>query len=281
MRIGIFTVSMPECTPQEAIALAAELGYEGLEWRCTSDTGDGSKPSFWSGNRAGLTVDEVFEKATELKSLARKNGLAYPALGTYIDCHNLDAVDQHMRAAVAIGAKALRIGPGRYVRDQPYSTQLDGARRQYEQIVPMARSYGLRAVVETHMGQLCPSVAKAVRLLDGLPTEAVGIMWDPANQVAEGLEDYAMALDVAGDYLHEVHCKNLAWLATDHADGGVTWKAGACPIHRGVVDWRTVLPLLKSRGYDGWLFLEDFSTELPLKQRLAFNIKWLRDLLAG
>jgi sugar phosphate isomerase/epimerase len=41
------------------------------------------------------------------------------------------------------------------------------------------------------------------------------------------------------------------------------------------------LAKLAGHGYDGWLTVEDFSTETPLAERTADNLQYLRSLLAG
>ncbi|POP36226.1 sugar phosphate isomerase/epimerase, partial [Blautia producta] len=33
MKTGVFTVSMPEYSPKEAVRILKELGYDGVEWR--------------------------------------------------------------------------------------------------------------------------------------------------------------------------------------------------------------------------------------------------------
>ena len=37
--------------------------------------------------------------------------------------------------------------------------------------------------------------------------------------------------------------------------------------------------VLRRHGYDGWVTCEDFSTKLPLEQRCADNLAYLRSLL--
>ncbi len=202
-----------------------------------------------------------------------------PSVGAYIDCNNLDDVRLHCEAAQALGAKNIRIGPGRYDETRNYIDQVNHAKKQYAKVAGIAEEYEVRAVIETHMGQLGPSVTQAMDILKNLPDEHVGIMWDPGNQVAEGLEVYSMALDIAGDYLAEVHIKNLLWEYSEQNGRQSVWQSSTCPVHRGIVNWPKLIALLKNRNYDGWLFFEDFSTEQPLDIRLKENLKWFRELL--
>jgi len=279
MKFGVFTVSIPDWEPLEAMERLAAMGYDGVEWRCTEDKGDRAKPSFWSGNRTSMTAREVIEKSPSLKKKAGELGLEMPSLGSYIDCPDPADVELHMQAAVAIGAKSLRIGPGRYDgKSGTYPELLKRARTQYAKVAKLAQKYGVRAVIETHMGQLGPNVSKARAILERLDPEFVGIMWDPGNQVCEGSEVPQMALEIAGEYLAEVHVKNMRWERKGEENGQTIWFPEACPVNEGVANWPAIMSVLKKAGYDGWMFFEDFSTAQPLVERLQRNIKWFREL---
>lgn len=280
MKFGIFTVSMPDYEPEKALEVAAELGYDGLEWRVVKDEGDRAKPSFWSGNRTSMTAEELIANAAALKSKAASCKMEMPSLGTYIDCHNLEIVELSMKAAAAIGAKSLRIGTGAYKPESgAHREQMARAKAQYAKVAELAGKYGVKALIETHMGLITPSVSLAASVLEGLSPEKVGIMWDPGNQLIEGRETYRMAIDIAGPYLAEVHVKNCFFEEFAIAGGTMQWRPHWCQIQLGVVNWREAVAELKQAGYSGWLMFEDFSTELPLSDRLKNNIAYFKSIL--
>jgi sugar phosphate isomerase/epimerase len=282
MKLGVFTVSMPDYDLPRAMEKLAELGYDGLELRVFEDKGDRTKPGFWSGNRASITAAEIVARAGELKTKAAACGLAIPSLAAYVTSANLPAVEEHCRAAVALGAQNLRINACAYDAARGnYPEQVAEERARYAAVAQMATRYGIRAVIETHMGQLCPTVAAAVNVLRGLDPRHVGIMWDPGNQIHEGLEVYSIALESAGPYLAEVHAKNARYAAGDRANGRAVWKPAWCPLREGIVDWPGVIAALKSAGYTGWIMFEDFSTEHPLDERLKGNLAWFRELIGA
>jgi sugar phosphate isomerase/epimerase len=273
-------VSVPEWDPVQCLEELVAIGYEGVEWRVIEDKGDRSKPTFWSGNRSSMTASEVKAQAATLKAKAREVGIEMPSLGAYIGCENLADVELHFQACVAIGAKNIRIGAGRYSPENGlYPVQMKALKARYAEVAKLAARYGVRAQIETHMGQLCPTVHKAMAILDGLDPAHVGIMWDPGNQIVEGSEQYRMAIEMAGPYLAEVHVKNMAWRPGEEKDGRTTWSVGAAPVSKGIVDWPAVLVALKATGYDGWLMFEDFSTDVPMRERVVGNLKWFRTLL--
>ncbi|MFP4379332.1 MAG: sugar phosphate isomerase/epimerase family protein [Candidatus Sumerlaeia bacterium] len=280
IKLGVFSVSMPDYEPMDALEVLAELGYDGVEWRVTNDEGDRENPSFWSGNRTSMTAEEVVERADALKTKASELGLEMPSLGTYIGCEDLQVVEGHMMAAKTLGAKSLRIGPGGYDKENGhYWDDIKKAKEQYAKVADLAAEHGVRALIETHMNLLCPSVSKTMRILEGLDPKHVGIMWDPGNQVKEGLEVYSMALDMAGEYLAEVHVKNMRYEKGERERGQQQWSDHWCRIQDGIANWPAIIDELKKRGYEGWMMFEDFSTEVPLKDRLKNNVTWFRELL--
>jgi sugar phosphate isomerase/epimerase len=282
MKLGVFTVSIPEWQPEEALEKLSKMGYQGVEWRITADDGDRAKPSFWSGNRCGMTSEELLARADSLKAAAKRWNMAMPSLGTYMDCDDLPAVETAMRAAVAIGAASLRVGPGYFntkAGADPYPVQLERAQARYAHVARLAAKYGVRALIETHMHQIAPSTMAAAAVLKGLDPRHVGIMWDPGNQVMEGREKTAMALQIAGNLLAEVHVKNMRFDPGKTDDGRFVMYPASAPVDAGVVDWPSLIPELKAAGYDGWLFFEDFCTERPMEERLRHNLEFFRKIV--
>jgi len=280
MKLGVFTVSMPDYELPAAMEKLAAMGYAGLELRVCEDKGDRSKPSFWSGNRASVTAEEIIARAGELKTKAKACGLEIPSLAAYVNSADPQSVEEHCRAAAALGAMNVRINACPYdAKRGDYPRQAEEERSRYADVAQIAARHGVRAVIETHMGQLCPTVATAMHVLRDLDPRHVGIMWDPGNQIHEGLEVYSMALELAGPYLAEVHAKNGRYAQGEPTQGRATWKPVWCPLREGLVDWPAVIAALKRSGYAGWIMFEDFSTDQPLDARLRDNLAWFRELI--
>lgn len=278
MKFGIFTASAPEYYPLELMDVLAKIGYDGIEWRVARDKGDKSKPSFWSGNRAGLSAEEIITQSEALCAKAKALNLEMPSLASYINNDNLEDVALHFKAANSIGARNVRISPNLYdVEAGGYVEQLAKCKVKYAKVAKLAEQYGVRAIIETHMQYLCSSVYQTMAILGGLNPAYVGIGWDPCNQVYEGRETYEMALDIAGEYLAEVHVKNCVYKRDEEG----TFVMEDCPVNSGLVDWKKIVGLLKKQGYNGWLFFEDFSQDKPLLDKLTFNLPWFRGLITA
>ena len=86
-------------------------------------------------------------------------------------------------------------------------------------------------------------------------------------------------MEVLGPYMAHVQLKKARWRqAGRRADGGVEWRAEFAPLTEGVVDVPALFRALRQVGYDGWVSIEDFSTEQPLGDRLRDNLAYLRRL---
>ena len=273
MQFGIFTVMTPPFTPAACMERFSALGYDGIEWRVK----DGEPAD---GHQATLSVATLQEQGQTLQAQCAAAGLAMPSIATYVHSTDLDAVERHLQAIAAAGISKARIGPGRWrPAEESWTEAFAAAQERYRSVAALAERYGVRCLIETHHGQLGPSVATACQLLAGLDPQWVGIMYDPANQIHEGLERYDVAIQAAGPYLGEVHAKNCRWVPGETVDGRVQWRAEWCPMREGIVDWPAVLSCLQDHGYDDWIMFEDFSQQLPLDERLRDNIAWFRSLI--
>jgi len=110
MKVGVFTVGLPDLTPEEAVQEIKDAGYDGVEWRVTRvpDEVKGEEPSFWGNNLCTLAPTE--EEARRARRISEEAGLEIPGLGTYVAVGDLEAADEAMRFAVTAGAAQVRVG---------------------------------------------------------------------------------------------------------------------------------------------------------------------------
>jgi len=278
MKVGVFTVGLPDLTPEEAVSELAGAGYDGVEWRVARVPEEvrNEEPSFWGNNLC--TLEPVMEEAERGRHLAEVAGLEIPGLGTYIGVGDLEATEEAMRFAKTAGAPQVRVGVSRPDGGRPFREMLGESRAYLEEVEKLAGEHGVKALVEIHHGTICPSASLAHRLVDGLDPGRVGIIYDPGNMVHEGFEDYGMGLDLLGPYLAHVHLKNAAY---DRPEGGGVWTARWSPLEDGVVDFGRLFEGLARVSYDGWLVIEDFSAARPTREALRHNLDFVRSLHAG
>jgi sugar phosphate isomerase/epimerase len=276
MKLSVFTVMLPDLTPEEAAQALQAAGYDGVEWRVTRvpEERRGEPPSFWGNNRCTLAPTEA--EARRARSLAQSAGLAIPNLGTYIAVGDLSATEEAMRFAQVAGAEQIRVGVGSS-QGASYAERFAAAQAFLTEVEPLALRYGVRALVEIHHRTICPSASLAHRLVSHFDPQAVGVIYDPGNMVYEGFEDYDLGIELLGPYLAHVHLKNGAFT---RPEGGGVWTAHWAPLEDGVVDFPQVLAALRATGYDGWLSMEDFSAARPSREALRHNLAFIRGAIA-
>src|SRR5215213_2889695 len=279
MKFAVFSVSLPEWTPEEAVRNLAEPGYDGVEWRIADDP-PRATPGFWQGNRCTFPLSTFVEDAPRIRALSESAGLAIPAIASYVKAADLENVERVFRGVAALGAPKVRIQVPRYDGQASYVELWERARRDYTEVARLAHTHGVKALVEIHHETIVPSASAARRFLDGFDPESVGAIYDPGNMVWEGHEQYRLGLETLGPYLAHVHAKNSSWRQTgQRADGSLAWEAEWAPLDKGIVDLHELFAALRAVGYDGWISVEDFTTDPPLSERVLKNVSYLRKSL--
>jgi sugar phosphate isomerase/epimerase len=276
VRFSVFTASTPEWSPREAAQNLAAQGWDGIEWRIT-DQDAAEAPGFWAGNRATWPLTGLEESVREIASVTRGAGLAFSGIGGYARCDNHDDVERMLAATAALGAGRVRVTMP-WTDSGEYRELFAAARADLEWVAARAEQHGVKALVELHHETITASASAAFRLIDGLDPARVGVIHDLGNLLIEGQERWASAFELLGPYLAHIHIKNARWVAeAPDADGVVAWVNEWAPLRTGQADVRAYIAALVRHGYDGWITLEDFSTERPLAERTADNLAFVRD----
>lgn len=275
MKFSVFTASTPDWAPEEAARRIAELGWDGIEWRIT-DQAEAEPPGFWAGNRATWPMTGLEARLGDIARVTAEAGLEFSGLGGYAQAADHEGVDRMLRATAELGARRVRVGmpaPG-----DDYPATFARTRADVERAARVAAELGVQALVELHHRTVTPSASAALRLVDGLDPAHVGVIHDLGNLVIEGQEDPLAGLQLLGPYLAHVHVKNVAWRPTEERgfDGAVVWREEWATLRGGIADVEAYFRALAAVGYDGWVTLEDFSIELPLAERLADDLAYLR-----
>lgn len=279
MRFSVFTASTPQWTPAQAAGILAAQGWDGVEWRVT-DQEEAAEPGFWAGNRATWPLHRMEERLADIARVTREAGLELSAVGGYVRSHDRVDVERMLAATATLGAGRVRVlmpalGGNRY------PALFAAARRDLAWVAARAAEHGVTALVELHHGTVVASASAAVRLVDGLDPAHVGVIHDIGNLVIEGHEDYLAGFEMLGPYLAHVHVKNVAWRPTgEQPDGSTGWVWEWAPLRTGQADIEAYFRALDAVGYDGWVTVEDFSTDLPLAERTLDNLRYLREVHA-
>jgi sugar phosphate isomerase/epimerase len=275
MRFSVFTASTPEWTPTEAVTTLAAQGWDGIEWRVTDQVAS-DDAGFWVGNRATWPMTGLESNLDEIARITTGAGLAYSGIGGYAGSADHDNVERMLAATAQLGAERVRVAMPA-PRLGGYREHVASVRADLEWVAGRAAVHGVQALIELHHGTITSSASAAFRLVDGLDPARIGVIHDLGNLVIEGQEDHSAAFEILGPYLAHVHVKNVAWVPGEAAeDGTVGWQADWATLRGGQADVFAYIAALVRHGYDGWVTLEDFSTELPLEERTADNLAYLR-----
>jgi sugar phosphate isomerase/epimerase len=277
MKFSVFTASTPQWSPEVASRTLAAQGWDGIEWRVT-DQEDSAIPGFWAGNRATWPLATLARDTPEIARITRDAGLELSGLGGYAPCDDHDGVETLLVATAALGARQVRITVPRTGTKGNYREAFALARHHFEWVAERAAAHGVKALVELHHGTLTSSASSALRLIDGLDPEHIGVIHDLGNLLIEGKEDHLSAFELLGSYLAHVHVKNVRWSPRSIAepDGSVLWDWQWAPLRTGQADVRGYFDALREFGYDGWVTSEDFSIDLPLEERTRDNLAYLK-----
>jgi sugar phosphate isomerase/epimerase len=277
--VSLFTVAIPRSTPEETLAKLRAWGYDGVEWRICRDTGDPATPGFWSGNRCTLQEDWPDERFAEIARLTREAGLRVPNLGTYFGAEDPARVERFMGIARLFDCPSLRICCPIFDGETPYGELLTRFMDQLRALMPLAERHGVRMLLETHNRTIIPSASATWRVVSAFPASRVGVTFDPGNMVFEGYEDYRMGLDLLGDYLALVHLKNARHaVAKARTPQRSLDQPAMSPLREGRVDLHALFAALRRARYEGWISVEDFSTEHPEDERLQDDLRCIRAL---
>jgi sugar phosphate isomerase/epimerase len=278
VKLSIFTASTPDWTPAEAAQILAAQGWDGIEWRVT-DQEDAPEPGFWAGNRCTWPMTGLEDRLPEIAEVTRAAGLEFSGIGGYARAYDRPNVERLLGATSVLGAGRVRVNMP-LLEQGTYRELFAKTRDDLDWATERAAHHGVKILVELHHRTIAASASSAVRLLDSFDPEHIGVIHDVGNLVYEGHEDYRAAFDMLGPYLAHAHVKNVAWAPVEQLAGGVTrWQADWATMREGQADIAGYLRALREHGYDGWVTSEDFSTKLPLEQRCADNLAFLRSLL--
>ena len=183
MKLGVYSIVLPDYRREEAAAKVAEIGYTGIEWTVGYED-----RVFNSGEQWHVSLDHLEEDAPRAKEVAQRYGLDIPSLGTSAETGDFEKIERLMKGAVAMGAPMLRIGSARYDGTTPYDELRAMVIDNYRTIETMAARHGVKALIEIHSHTICPSASATMRVLENFDPRHVGAILDPGNMVIEGME---------------------------------------------------------------------------------------------
>ena len=286
MKYSVFTVGLPEMTPEEALKNIKDCGYNGVEWRVINKPDDkailNEKPSYWGNNLCTIDSATLVEQAPALKAMCDQYQIEVNALGTYLTCtDDPEKIESAMQAATILGCPRIRVNSLKYDGSKSYQDVFEEAVAGFRVVEKLARQYKVKANFEMHFGNITPSASAALRLASHFDSRYIGVIYDTGNVIFEGFENYKMALEILGEYLDYVHIKNGKWNLVNEENGIKSFKPGWATFKGGFADFPEFFQALKAVGYDGYISFEDFSDAASSQEKLRNNLEYIKSIAAS
>lgn len=281
MRIGVDGRKIPRAAELGALRSldhGRELGMEGLFFRTVLEMSPTLDPDELRAVKAHADALGMYLET----GLGKVNPYALPeapeirAIG---DGDTRRGFERMMRACAAIDCRELWIGtanykgqyPGywaydRFRTDVSWEDQLAASEKFLRVLAPVARDLGIHLNLETHEEI---TTVECVRLVEAVGPDVMGITFDTANVLQRGEDPVAAARRVA-PYVRQTHVKDLA---LSFGAEGVYRQARPCG--QGVVDFRTILPILAASRPDLNLSIENPTGRSPIAPIQIFDPVWL------
>ncbi len=237
-RISSCTIPVRDLPAAEAMRVMAAAGVR--------------KVDLW-GNLPHFSIVSTECDLEALRGQAGDQGVRIANLGTYpgsrfgsddplVRGAELEALKATLFAAAALGARSIRVMPGR--GEDP--ALVDRIAPFFAEGAQLAQELGVYMGMENHAGSLAGNPEVITRLCRTVGSAHFGVLYEPCNLMHGGV-DYHQAFEVFADHIVHVHVKD------GRATGG-GWER--CHLGEGDIDYGWVISALTGIGYQGDYALE-------------------------
>ena len=232
MKLGANSVLFGGYSMETAFKYIAMAGYDGIEL------------SAIDGMSEHLVLERWRELAPQIVRLSRETGLELLAM----EQPSQDPLRMEMafQAAVEIGIPLVNCGPGGKAGDEASFRQ---AVDSLGALAQMAEQYGVTLCVKAHVGASIYNTPTTLRLMEAIPSPALGIDMDPSHIHRAG-ENPVEAIAAVISRVRHVHIRDC------RGRGPGPGKPEEQANGRGEIDLLGYVRVLHEHGYRGPLDLE-------------------------
>lgn len=260
MKLGIFGKTFPGTDPDQVFAQVKAAGFDAVQHNWAS-SGLASIPESIPDDAAATARQAALRRGVDMVAISGTTNLIHPDRA--VRQQGIDRLIGIIRTAPALGAPVVTLCTGsRNAEDQwadhPDNQTPDAWKdlvASIEQLLPEAESAGVKLGVEPELANVVGSTLAARRLIDDMQSEALTIVFDPANlfdeeaDLAEQRFLINHGLDLLAGFIGMAHAKDRT------AEGGFI-AAG-----QGVLDYPFFLEKLRGTGFDGPLVTHGLSAD--------------------
>lgn len=235
MKTSFSTLACPQWDLQQILSRAVLYGYDGVELRVVSGTVD-----LWEVK--DFTAGQLASSQRRVQDAA----LAIPCLGTSACFHSQDAAERQRNIEVAIrmaeiaaglGCNAIRVFPDRIQAGNTRAETQTWIADSLAQLAAELTPAGIEVWLETH-GDFATSEHAAPLVNHPNSSQAIGIIWDPAN--AFGIDGVAPSITPAvANRIRHVHLKDLKRNSKGECEYALPGE-GAFPFNEMIAQLRAI-----------------------------------------
>ena len=247
MKLSFTTLGCPEWDLDTICAKGSEYGYDGVDFRGLQETMDITQlPAFTSG--IAETRSKLQDAGMEVSGVSSSIRVCVPEKLE----ENVEEARRSIPVAKELGCGAIRVfGAG---DSQAHSKEelADIGRDTMQQILALDGAGDLKWLFETHDEWI--KAVECKLLLDRIPNEAFGVLWDMGHTARVGEESPEQTYQAVGPRVGYTHIKDAIY-EPEHAEAMKDgWRY--VPPGTGQLPLQEAIALLKAHGYDGWIMFE-------------------------
>jgi sugar phosphate isomerase/epimerase len=243
MKLAFSTLGCPDWTLHEIVENAAQMGYDGVDFRgLLGDIDISRRPEFTTKLEDTRRLFDGFGLVV--------SGLAISARYAVVDAaereKQFDETRRNLALAAALGASCLRVYGGRVPDGYTVETILPTLVANLREIAEEAEQHDVTLALETHDDWTDSDTF--ARLMAAVDHPRVRVLWDLHHPYRANGEAPEHTYTNLGPYTVNTHVKD----SVPTADGGHTYVL----LGHGDVPVKQMLDLLIAGGYDGYATLE-------------------------
>ena len=254
MKTSLYTLLFGDLPLEDAIQVAAEAGYEGIEIMGREPHLPPSTPHPQAMDLREL-IDDV---GLKVSCLAGYSG-GYSKLETDAECQQqLDDLRRMMDLAELFGCSLIRHRPGGPAMPKATPEQLDRAVAWVAKAADEANQRGIRLALELHFNHLIESAVEAACLLGRIERSNVGLIHDAGNMFIGGHDFGEESVRLLSHSIYHVHVKDIKDM-TQVGEGPISSRGhrfAVVPLGHGDVDHLPAFRALAQQGYTGYFSSE-------------------------
>ena len=237
-KIALATQSLWDRSLEQAIEVAAAVGYDGVEIVC--------HPPFLPFDQLRCLSDSIPRRLESLRLGVASLTVVTDFVTSGTMRENVRFLNAIAELAGAYGTDLVKMSPGPPAAADASPEQWGSAISLISECADHARDLGVCLAIETHLGQLSNTTAGTLRLIRGIDRPNVGVVLDWCNLMVGG-DDPVEATGLLAEHIRLIHAKDAHM-----TDDGPRWD----PIAQGTLDYPGLVSALRATQFSGYISVE-------------------------